>query len=51
MSDKGKIMSNCYESWFLALEFPSGVKHNFVEFPGVYEALFCLEFLWVKLQN
>ena len=51
MGDKGKVMRNFYGSGFLALESPSGVKHNFVEFPGVYEALLCLEFLWVQLQN
>ena len=46
-----KIMRNFHGSWFLALEFPNGVEHNFVEFPGVCETLFCPEFLLVKLKT
>ena len=42
MTDQEKIMGNFHGSWFLALEFPSGLTH----FCGISkgEAKFCLKF-------
>ena len=34
-SDQEKIMWIFEGSWFLVLEFPSDVKYNFEQFPGV----------------
>ena len=51
MGDQEKIMWNFHGSWFLALQFPSGVKHNFVDFRGVCEASFCPEFTGLKILN
>ena len=47
--DQEKIMCNFQGSWFQALKFSSGVT----QFCGVSrgEALFCLEFPWVKVKK
>ena len=47
--DQEKIMWNFHGSWFLALEFPSGVSKS-CEISR-FEALFCPEFPRIKLQT
>ena len=47
--DQEKIMWNFHGSWFLALEFPSGVSKSCEIFR--FEALFCQEFPRIKLET